>query len=153
MKKVIMLAVLLIGLNGMAQQRRERPNRDQMEKLTPEQRQEKQLKRLTSDLDLNTKQQEEVKKLMVEQNSKMVDLRAEREAAKNEQALANSKERKEMAVKMKAEKEAHDAKMKKILSPEQFTKWENNRAIQQEKMRQKRGERKGERNMQNAEEN
>lgn len=131
MKKVIMLAVLLIGLNGMAQQRNERPNRDQMEKMTPEQRQEKQLKRLTSDLNLNAKQQEEVKKLMAEQNAKMTDLKAKKEVAKNEQLLANSKERNEMAEKMKA-----------ILTKDQYTKWENNRAIQQEKMMERRGERK-----------
>ncbi|MGL5112268.1 MAG: hypothetical protein ACRC6O_06490 [Flavobacterium sp.] len=141
MKKVIMLAVLLIGLNGMAQQRNERPNRDQIEKMTPEQRQEKQLKRLTSDLNLNAKQQEEVKKLMAEQNSKMSDLRAKKEVAKNEQLLANSKERKEMAEKMKVEKEANDAKMKAILTKDQYTKWENNRAMQQEKMMERRGER------------
>ena len=46
MKKVIMAALLVVSLSSVAQQRRERPNRDQMEKLTPEQRQEKHLNKL-----------------------------------------------------------------------------------------------------------
>lgn len=142
MKKLIVAALMVVSLSSVAQERRERPNRDEMEKLTPEQRQEKHLKKMTTDLNLNAKQQQEVKKLMAEQNAKMTELKAKKEAAKNEKLLANSKERKEMAVKMKAEKEAMDAKMKKILSPEQYTKWENDRAIRQEKMMEKRGDRK-----------
>ena len=58
-----------------------------------------------------------------------------------------------MAQKMKAEKEATDAKMKSILTPEQYTKWENDREIRKEKMLEKREERKGERRRQNADEN
>ena len=47
-----------------------------------------------------------------------------------------------MAQKMKAEKEANDAKMKSILTPEQYTKWENDREIRKEKMLEKREERR-----------
>jgi len=43
-----------------------------------------------------------------------------------------------MAAKMKAEKEATDAKMKSILTPEQYTKWENDREIRKEKCSKKR---------------
>ncbi len=114
MKKVIMAALLVVSLSSVAQQRRERPNRDQMEKLTPEQRQEKHLNKLTTDLNLNAKQQEEVKKLLAEQSAKAAEFKAKREAKKDEQLLASAKERKEMAQKMKAEKEATDAKMKSI---------------------------------------
>ena len=143
MKKVIMAALLVVSLSSVAQQRRERPNRDQMnrdqmEKLTPEQRQEKHLNKLTTDLNLNAKQQEEVKKLLAEQSAKAAEFKAKREAKKDEQLLASAKERKEMAQKMKAEKEATDAKMKSILTPEQYTKWENDREIRKEKMLEKR---------------
>ena len=136
MKKVIMAALLVVSLSSVAQQRRERPNRDQMEKLTPEQRQEKHLNKLTTDLNLNAKQQEEVKKLLAEQSAKAAEFKAKREAKKDEQLLASAKERKEMAQKMKAEKEANDAKMKSILTPEQYTKWEIKK---QEKMKERKG--------------
>jgi protein CpxP len=142
MKKLVLAALLAVSLSSVAQQRRERPNRDEMEKLTPEQRQEKHLKKMTTDLNLNAKQQEEVKKLLADQSAKAADFKAKRETKKEERLLANSKERKEMAAKMKAEKEATEAQMKKILSPEQYTKWENDRAIRQEKMMEKRGDRK-----------
>ena len=147
MKKVIMAALLVVSLSSVAQQRRERPNRDQMnrdqmEKLTPEQRQEKHLNKLTTDLNLNAKQQEEVKKLLAEQSAKAAEFKAKREAKKDEQLLASAKERKEMAQKMKAEKEANDAKMKSILTPGQYTKWENDREIRKEKMLEKREERR-----------
>jgi predicted nucleic acid-binding Zn-ribbon protein len=105
-----------------------------MEKLTPEQRQEKHLNKLTTDLNLNAKQQEEVKKLLAEQSAKAAEFKAKREAKKDKQLLASAKERKEMAQKMKAEKEANDAKMKSILTPGQYTKWENDREIRKEKM-------------------
>ncbi|CAM2948108.1 hypothetical protein SAMN05444143_11142 [Flavobacterium succinicans] len=142
MKKLVLAALLAVSLSSVAQQRRERPNRDEMEKLTPEQRQEKHLKKMTTDLNLNAKQQEEVKKLLADQSAKAADFKAKREAKKEERLLANAKERKAMAEKMKAEKEATEAQMKKILSPEQYTKWENDRAIRQEKMMEKRGDRK-----------
>lgn len=138
MRKLIMIALFAVSLNSVAQQKGERPSRDEMEKMTPEQRQEKQLKKLTADLKLTAKQQEEVKKLLAEQSAKNADYKSKRD----EQLLAQSKERKEMAEKMKAEKEANEAQMKKILSPEQYTKWENDRAIQKEKMLEKRGDRK-----------
>lgn len=142
MRKVIMAALLVVSLSSVAQQRRERPNRDEMEKLTPEQRQEKHLNKLTTDLNLNAKQQEEVKKLLAEQSAKAAEFKAKREAKKDEQLLASAKERKEMAQKMKAEKEANDAKMKSILTSEQYTKWENDREIRKEKMLEKREERR-----------
>lgn len=143
MKKLIMTALLVVSLNSVAQQRREKTNRDQMEKMTPEQRQEKYLNKLTRDLNLNTKQQEEVKKILAEQGAKAADFKEKREAKKDEQLLASAKERKEMAKKMKAEKEATDTKMKAILTPEQYTKWENDKDIRKEKMLEKREERKG----------
>lgn len=152
MRTLIVIALLAMSLNGWSQQRRERPNREEMEKMTPEQRQELRLNKMTQDLNLDTKQQEEVKKLMAEEGEKAEKFRAKRKEAKEKQLLESAKERKEMAEKMRVEKEAHDAKMKKILSPEQYTKWENNRLIQQEKMRQKRGQRKVERQLQKVDE-
>ncbi|MGL2988386.1 hypothetical protein ACSVH5_12425 [Flavobacterium sp. RSSA_27] len=153
MKKVIMAALLVVSLSCVAQQKKERPNRNEMEKMTPEQRQEKHLNKLTKDLNLDSKQKEEVKKLLAEQGTKAADFKAKRDAIKDDQTPESAKERKELAKKMKAEKEAMDAKMKSILTPEQFTKWEKDRETQKEKMLEKRGEIKGERRMQNADEN
>lgn len=138
MRKLVLVALLAVSLNGIAQQKRERINSDKKEQLTPEQRQEKHLKKLSADLNLNAKQQAEVKTLLAEQNAKAIELKAFRNAKKDQQLLASANERKEMAMKLKAEKDANDAKMKSILTPEQYTKWENNKAIQREKMLQRR---------------
>jgi protein CpxP len=136
MKKLLIAALLVIGLSTFAQERKERPNRDNSkasrEKLTPEQRSEKHLKNLTTDLNLNEKQQEQVGKIIAEQGAK-------REAFKTNKKA----EHEAMKGKMQEEKAAMDAKMKAILTPEQMEKWKANnekrRAKIKERMHEKRG--------------
>ena len=133
MKKVFIVAILTIGLNSFAQDRKERPSREKMEQMTPEQRNQLMVKKMTLELDLNDKQQEQVGKIMAEQSAKREAMKAERKA-KMEDAKAD---RFEMANKMLDDQIEMKNKMKSILSADQYTKWES----QREKNREKMGER------------
>lgn len=133
MKKVFIVAVLALGLNSFAQDLKERPSREKMEQMTPEQRNQLLVKKMTLDLDLNAKQQEQVGKIMAEQMAKMEKMKAERKA-KMEDAKAD---RFEMANKMLDDQIEMKNKMKSILSADQYAKWES----QREKNKEKIGER------------
>jgi Spy/CpxP family protein refolding chaperone len=122
MKNLIITALLVIGLSAFAQESKEKPSRSEMEKLTPEQRAEKHLKKLTSDLNLNEKQQEEVKKIIAEQSVKRESLKTER---------------KERQTQMKEERTALHEKMKTILTPEQFEKWSANNEKMKAKVKER----------------
>lgn len=133
MKKVFIVAVLALGLNSFAQDLKERPSREKMEQMTPEQRNQLLVKKMTLDLDLNAKQQEQVGEIIAEQSAKREAMKTERKA-KMEAAKA---ERLEMKNKMLDNQIEMKNKMKSILSADQFAKWES----QREKNREKMGER------------
>jgi Spy/CpxP family protein refolding chaperone len=120
MKKVCIVALLVIGLSSFAQERKERHPKGEMEQLTPEQRNQLHLKKMTLDLDLNTKQQEQLTKILADQSAKREAMKAEHKA-KMEEAKAISFE---MKKKILDEQIEIKNKMKSILSPEQFAKWE-----------------------------
>lgn len=136
MKKLFIAALLVVGLSTFAQERKERPNRDNSEtsreKLTPEQRSEKHLKKMTTDLSLNEKQQEQVGKIIAEQSTKREAFRANKKA-----------EHEAMKGKMKEERAAMDAKMKAILTPEQLEKWNANNEKRRSKIKERMHERRG----------
>lgn len=137
MKKLIIAALLVVGMTTFAQDKKERPKRAQMEKITPEQRQEKQLQRMTTELGLNAKQQEQMKQLLAEQATKREAMMEKREASREEM----KKQREASRDKMEKQRETMENKMKAILTPEQLAKWKSN----QEKMRERAGDRMKER--------
>lgn len=137
MKKVFIIAVLAISLSSLAQDRKERHSKGAMEQMTPEQRNQLHVKKLTLDLDLNAKQQEQVAAIMAEQTAKREAIKAERKA-KMEEAKAN---RFEMKNRMLDEQIEMKNKMKSILSVIQFSKWE----MMKEKNRERMGEEKAKR--------
>ena len=96
------------------------------EKLTSEQKVNLQVKKMTKDLDLNEKQTKDVRALVAKQVEK-------REAIKAQ---------------MQAEKEAVTVEMKKILTAEQYAKWEKNRDEKIENFKEKMSERKEKRKSQ-----
>lgn len=120
MKKLFIAVLLFVGIVSFAQDVNQKPTRDQREKLTPEQRNEKHLQKLTSDLNLDTKQQEQVKQLIAERSAKAEKFRTDR---KNSKTKPTDAEREAFKKQMKADKEANDAKMKAILNADQYTKW------------------------------
>ena len=131
MKKLFIATLLVIGLTTFAQEKKERPNRSEMEKLTPEQRSEKHLKKLTTDLNLDAKQQEQIGKMISEQGEKRETFRANKKA-----------EHEAMKGKMEEERAATTAKMKTILTPEQFEKWNANNEKRRAEMKERMHERR-----------
>lgn len=115
MKKLILIALLVVvGMTSFAQV--EKLGKAGMEKLTPEQRQEKHLKRLTAELNLTAEQRVQIRKIIAEQSTKREGMKSNQEKPTEEQKAAFKKQREE-------EKAVMNEKMKKILSAEQFEKW------------------------------
>jgi hypothetical protein len=142
MKKLIIAAMLITGMASFAQ---EKPTHDraQMEKLTPEQRNELHLKKLTLDLDLNDSQQKEMGKIIAEQSAKMEAAKAARLAKKDAAVKPTKDERFAKQSQMLDEQIAMKARVKKILSPEQFEKWEKMKSKRHREMKGHMSKRKG----------
>lgn len=141
MKKLFIAALLFVGVASFAQ------DADQKrEKLTPEQRSEKQLQRLTSELSLNANQQSQVKQLLAERSAKAEKFKEARQAKKDSDVKPTAAEREVFKKEMLAEKEANDAKMKSILTADQYTKWHALQEKNKEKAREKMKEYKKESN-------
>jgi len=138
MKKLIIITLLIVGMSSFAQNRKERPERYMMEKLSPEQRNQLMLKKMTLELDLNAKQQKQVEQIIAEKSAKREAMRAERKAKKEDGKMPTADERFVMKNRMLDEQIAMKAKMKNILSPEQFEKWNSLK----EKHQDRRGDRR-----------
>jgi len=140
MKNLIIALAFGMGLTGFAQETTQQKNRADMEKMTPEQRQQKQLTHLTNELNLDIKQQEAVSKILAEKSAKAQEARAQREARKSTGEKMTATERDEFKTKMQAEKADTEAKMKAILSADQYKKWLDLREENKEKMKERRTE-------------
>jgi hypothetical protein len=145
MKKLIIAALLVVGFSAFAQdgkQMENRPDRDQMEKMTPEQRNQLMLKKMTLELNLNAKQQEQVKQIIAEQSVKREAMKAERMAKKQDNYKPTADEQFAMKNKMLDEQIDLQNKMKTILTEEQFKDWKNIREKNHERQPEKRGEKR-----------
>ena len=130
MTKKIILSAAIFGAVFMFGQERQKLTPEQREAKKAEmvqkakERQQAHLDKMTTELNLSKKQVEQIKALQEKNN-------AEREAnrAKMEEV------RKQRQQEMQAKRDAHDAKMKKILSPEQYDKWQKQRLENMQKQR------------------
>ncbi|OIV42104.1 hypothetical protein [Flavobacterium johnsoniae] len=134
MKKLLIAAMLFVGIASFAQETDQKPSREQRERLTPEQRNEKQLQKLTTELSLDANQQAQVKQLLADRSAKAEKLR---EARKDNKTKPTEAEREAFRNELKAEKDANDAKMKTILTADQYTKWHSLQEKNKEKAREK----------------
>lgn len=137
MKKLLIAAMLFVGIASFAQEADQKPAREQREKLTPEQRNEKQLQKLTTELSLDANQQAQVKQLLAERSAKAEKFREAREAKKESDTKPTAAEREAFKNELKAEKEANDAKMKAILNADQYAKWHSIQEKNKDKVREK----------------
>lgn len=110
---------MMLGLAAGAQQRGEKH-----ERLKPEQRAELKAKEMTLALNLNDKQQKDVKTLLLDRSKKAEAAMAERKAARDAGKKHTADERFAMRSKMLDAQIATKAEMRKILTTEQFAKWE-----------------------------
>ena len=123
MKKLIVAAFLVAGLSTFAQvEKKEKGNKEPMEKMSPEKRGEREVKKMTKELKLNDAQQKQMTTLFSEMAPKKGD--------------GDAKPSKE-------ERKAMKEKISKILTPEQNATWEKIQAERKEKMKEKK-EGKGE---------
>lgn len=123
MKNLLKWTLLIAAFSSFAQEKL--PQRQ--EKLTPEQRTELQVKKMTLDLALTEKQQKEMSVLLLEQHKKM-DLRHEEIRAKKDQvAKQNQDDRFKRQSEMLDNEIALREQVKKLLSPDQYSKWQAQR--------------------------
>lgn len=142
MKKLIIAALLVAGMTTYAQEKKETPNRAKMERMTPEERQERQVKRLTSELTLTAQQQEQVKQLLAAQATNR-----ENPMDKNELSKEEMKARREASrTKMQEDRKMMEDKLKGILTPAQFTTYKANQEKMREQNEMRMKERMGNRN-------
>jgi protein CpxP len=129
MKTWILAAVMMMGLTISAQHRD-----GKHEPLKPEQRAELRAKQMTLALNLNDKQQKDVQKLIFERSKKMEQARAQRKADREAGKKLTADERFALKNRRLDEQIAMKAEMRKILSAEQFAKWETIQKERQHKI-------------------
>ncbi len=112
MKKLIMIALVLVSAIGYAQDKKEKIKKD----WTPEQMAEKKTKKMTSELNLTDAQQERVRLIHL--------IKAKERMAKRTALRANNQ----------TAKSNYKAQMKEILTADQYSKWiENNEKSKRDK--------------------
>jgi len=144
MKKLLIAALLFVGIASFAQENDQQPQREQRERLTPEERSERQLKKITTELSLDANQQAQVKQLLADRNAKAEKLREARKDKKDGNAKLTADEKEAFKKAAATEKEANDAKMKAILNADQYKKWttiqQENRDKARERMKENRND-------------
>jgi hypothetical protein len=124
MKNVFAMVFLVVGMTTFAQVEKQEAKRTAMEQLSPEQRNQLHLKKLTLELGLNESQQKEMSKIIAEQTTKMDATRAERKAMKEKGIKPTGDERFAKQNQRLDDEIAMKSRVQKILSPDQFKKWE-----------------------------
>jgi hypothetical protein len=128
MKKLLIVMVLAFGITSQAQERKTRTEGVKMERMSTDQKRALQVKKMTLELDLNASQQKEISSLLVEQSTKREAMLANRKANKTaEKKQPTSNERFELKNQMLDNQIVMKERMKKILSTEQFKKWDASR--------------------------
>lgn len=116
-KKLVFVITLLVAVGVQAQDRKEK-----IKNATPEERVEKRTEKISEKLGLDETQKKKVKEIFEAQEK---ENKAEREAMKAEREKARAA----MKESMKKQHEELKAKLKPVLTAEQFKKWE---ALQKE---------------------
>ena len=136
MRTILLFTAFLLSTLSYAQvektQKQERKTKmERQESFTPEQQAELQVKKMILDLNLNSKQQEDVKKLLITQSKKRETFKNEIKTKKEKGEKLSKDERFNLHNNRLDEKIAVKEEMKKILTDEQFKKWEENSAERQ----------------------
>ena len=92
-------------------------------------------------LPYNESQQKEMSKIIAEQSAKREAAMTQRKANKEKGVKPTAEERFARENKMLDEQIAMQDKMKKILTPDQFKKWEQGKAERKQKMQERREKR------------
>lgn len=142
MKKLIVAAMLMIGMTSFAQEAKPMKTvaeRDQ--KMTTEERNQQQLKKIAAELNLDANQQQEMLRIIEERSAKREVARKEMQARKEKGEKPTAEERDQRRAEMQEYNEGEKAKMKKLLTAEQYTKWEQHNQERKDKMLQAKAKR------------
>lgn len=140
MKTWILAMAMMAGVTMTAQPNNrekfdhKRPGREQRDPFTPEQRTELKVKHLTLALDLTDKQQKEMQKLFLNQNKEKEQFMALHKANKDAGKKPTVDERFAMQTKRLDAQIATQREIKKILTAEQFTKFEQLKEKEHDRM-------------------
>lgn len=124
-KKLVVVIALVVSFGVSAQDRREK-----MKNATPEEKVAMRTDKLSEKLGLDENQKKKVKEVFAAQQKENMAVREEMKAEREKARAEREKARAEMKETMKKQHEELKAKLKPILTEEQFKKWE---AIQNEK--------------------
>ena len=126
MKKLFIVALAVVGMTSFAQQRNVTAEKSKMEQMTSEQRNQLQLKKMILELDLNAAQQNEVRTIITEQSIKReARMAARKETQDSAKKQLTADERFAKKNQMLDEQIVMKERMKKILSADQYKKWED----------------------------
>lgn len=138
MKKLIIAALLLTSIFSFAQetQPEKKDKKAKKEKMSPEQRNQVLLDQMTKELNLDAKQQEQIKPIIAEQTAKLQEMKGQGKSADFKEM--SKEERKALMQKRNEEKTAKDSKLQAILTADQFKKLKEVEAANREKMKEAR---------------
>ena len=142
MKKLLVAALLVVGMTTFAQEKME----EHKQQLTPEQKVNIQVKKMTKELNLTEKQAQEIRVVVASEVEKREANKAEMQAIKASGVKPTKEEMKARKAKLQEDKAEMDAKMKNILTPEQYALWLQKLEERKQKMEAKKAEKDGESN-------
>lgn len=123
MKKLV-LAIAFIGMGSFAMAQQTTPQDREAKRAEMQQKEQEHLAQMQKDLNLNASQVTQIKALHEKRKAEM-----KADFAKNKEARQAKMEE------MKAKRTQMDADMKKILTPEQYDKWQADRKAKMEQKR------------------
>jgi hypothetical protein len=141
MKKLVGLLIALLFLTGSMQAQEKTLTEKKKDKMNVEQMATLQAKKMSLSYDLDKSQQSKIQKLFLEQAKKRETMRTAHQKIRQEDTTINSDKRFELMNDRLDHQIEMKAKMKDILTEEQFEKWNvQNRAKEKGRTRAKRGQ-------------
>lgn len=142
MKKLIIALALTLSCVAFSQEKR--GQNENRENKSPEERTEKQLKKMTTDLSLDEKQVVVLRELLTNQSKKRQEKLAAYQTNKEIENTMPQDDKKVRVAEIKKNQAEMKGKMKEILNANQYTKWEKSQEDKREKMIEKIKERRSE---------
>ncbi len=124
MKKLIVAAMLVVGMTTFAQEKNVKPLMKATEKIDAKQRADENLEKLTKELSLSDVQYKQMAEVIADYSAKRKAAAEERKAIIANKTKVTTEESKKRNDERKVEKQAFKEKVKNILTAEQYAKWE-----------------------------
>jgi len=136
-KKLVFVMALVCSFGVSAQDRKEK-----IKNATPEERVEMRTAKLSEKLSLDENQKKKVKEIFASQQKENTAFREEMKAKREKMRAEREKARAERMESLKKQHETLKAKLKPVLTEEQFKKWEAMQNENKEKVKERRNHKK-----------